>query len=263
MLVIKIGGSVRNLDGLLLDVASVRERLVLVHGASRELDALSVALGKPPRIVESVRGEVSRFTDCDTMDRFLMAYAGKVNKRIVERLRQLSVNAIGLTGLDGGLVRGRRRRDLRIRDGDRIKVLHDNHVGSIEHVDAELLRALLDRGLVPVLTPPIAAEDGTAINVDGDRLAAEIAVALRASTLLILSDTPGLLRDANDDTTLIERLESGELEAAVELLGGRARTKLRAAAGARRRGVTAVGIADGRVERPVVTALAGSGTWLS
>ena len=263
MLVIKVGGSVRRLDGLLLDIASVREPLVLVHGASRDLDALSTALGRPPRIVESVRGEVSRFTDGETMDQFLMAYAGKANKRIVERLRQLSVNAIGLTGLDGGLVRGRRRRDLRIRDGERVKVLHDNHVGSIDEVDTALLRALLDRGYVPVLTPPIAAEDGTAINVDGDRLAAEVAVALGASCLLIFSDTPGLLRDATDDTTLIERISAVEADAAVELIGGRARTKLRAAADARRRGVAAVGIADGRVDRPVITAFAGAGTWLN
>src|SRR5438552_9673608 len=136
MIVIKIGGSVPLLDPLLLDIAAVSEQVVMVHGASRELDALSTALGHPPRIVESVRGEISRYTDDETMDHFLMAYAGKTNKRIVERLRQLSVNAIGLTGLDGGLVRGRRRRDLRIRDGQRMKLLHDNHVGSIEAVDA-------------------------------------------------------------------------------------------------------------------------------
>src|SRR5207302_10093426 len=121
---------------------------------------------------------------------------------------------------------------------------------------------LLDSGYTPVLTPPIAAEDGTAINVDGDRLAAAVAVALEASCLLILSDTPGLLRDAADEATLIERVDSADTDALVEIIGGRARTKLRAASLAREGGVDAVGIGDGRVERPVAHALAGAGTWL-
>jgi acetylglutamate/LysW-gamma-L-alpha-aminoadipate kinase len=209
-----------------------------------------------------VRGEVSRYTDAETMDQFFMAYAGKVNKRIVERLRQLSVNAVGLTGLDGGMVRGRRRRDLRIREGERVKVLHDNHVGSIESVDTTLLHLLLDAGYTPVLTPPIAADDGTAINVDGDRLAGEVAVALGASCLVIFMDRPGLLRDAEDETSLIGRVTVQEADGLAAMLGGRARTKLVAAVHARQCGVGAVAIADGRVDRPLVTALAGAGTWL-
>ena len=95
MLVIKIGGSVRDVRPLLEDVARCEERCVLVHGASRELNELSTALGHPPRHVTSERGEVSRYTDGETMNHFLMAYAGKVNKRIVEQLRSLGVNAAG------------------------------------------------------------------------------------------------------------------------------------------------------------------------
>jgi len=115
-------------------------------------------------------------------------------------------NAFGLCGLDGGVVRGTRRPALRIRENGRTKVLHDNHVGSIDSVDAVLLGRLLAAGMTPVICPPIAAEDGTAINVDGDRLAAEIAVALGATLLLIFADTPGLLRDPSDETSLIGRL---------------------------------------------------------
>jgi acetylglutamate/LysW-gamma-L-alpha-aminoadipate kinase len=106
MIVVKIGGSVRRLDPLLEDIATTTEQTVVVHGASRDLDDLSTRLGSPPRMVESERGDVSRFTDATTMDHFLMAYAGRANKRIVERLRQLGVNGFGLCGLDGGLVRG-------------------------------------------------------------------------------------------------------------------------------------------------------------
>jgi acetylglutamate/LysW-gamma-L-alpha-aminoadipate kinase len=119
LLVLKIGGSVRDPEALLQDVAATiarRERVVLVHGASRDLNELSTRLGHPPRMVESGRGDVTRFTDSTTMDHFLMAYAGLANKRIVERLRQLGVNAVGLSGLDGAIVQGRRRPDLRGRE---------------------------------------------------------------------------------------------------------------------------------------------------
>ena len=260
--VAKVGGSVRDPDPILREIAEHSERFIVVHGASRDLDALSTRLGRSPRMVESERGDVSRYTDTVAMDHFLMAYAGKANKRIVERLRQLGRNAIGLSGLDAGVVRGRRRADLRIRENGRLKMLHDNHVGVIEHVDARFLCSILDAGYTPVLCPPIAAEDGTAINVDGDKLAAEIAVALRADRLLIFADTPGLLRDEGDDSTLIESVSGRDVASALEVTGGRARTKLRAAAGAKQRGVTAVGLVDGRCDRPLAAALDGAGTWL-
>jgi acetylglutamate/LysW-gamma-L-alpha-aminoadipate kinase len=262
MIVVKIGGSVRHLDPLLADIAATTERVVVVHGASRDLDDLSTRLGAPPRMVESARGDVSRFTDATTMDHFLMAYAGKANKRIVERLRQLGVDAFGLCGLDGGVVRGTRRSDLRVRDHGRTIVLHDNHVGSIDAVHTGLLQTLLSCGVTPVLCPPIAAEDGTAINVDGDRLAAEVAVALEASRLMIFADTPGLLRDPDDEATLIGRLTVGEAECLLPAIGGRARVKLRAVADARLRGVAQTCVADGRAERPLFSAMAGAGTWL-
>ena len=262
MIVVKIGGSVHDVDPLLNDIASTTERVIVVHGASRDLDDLSTRLGSPPRMVQSSRGEVSRFTDTATMDHFLMAYAGKANKRIVERLRRLGVNAFGLSGLDGGVARGTRRPDLRIQEDGRTRVLHGNHVGSIDSVDADLLHALLERGVTPVICPPIAAEDGTAINVDGDRLAAEIAVALGATRLMVFTDTPGLLRDARDETTLIGRISARDAESLIPEIGGRARVKLRAVAEARLRGVAAACIADGRATRPLFNAMAGAGTWV-
>lgn len=261
VLVLKIGGSVRDPDPLLQDVAATvaaGEKVVLVHGASRDLNELSTRLGHPPRMVESGRGDVTRFTDSTTMDHFLMAYAGLANKRIVERLRQLGVNAVGLSGLDGGIVHGRRRADLRVVEDGRARVLHDNFVGSIQTVDESLLNVLLGRGYVPVLTPPIAAEDGTAINVDGDRLAAEVAIALRATALIIFADTPGLLRDPADDSTLIAAVTADGVD---ELgLSGRVRPKLQATLRAATHGVANVRIAGGIGERPLQAALAGGGT---
>lgn len=261
LLVLKIGGSVRDPEALLQDVAETiagGERIVLVHGASRDLNELSTRLGHPPRMVESGRGDVTRFTDSTTMDHFLMAYAGLANKRIVERLRQLGVNAVGLSGLDGGIVQGRRRADLRVVENGRARVLHDNFVGGIERVDTTLLTALLETGHAPVLTPPIAAEDGTAINVDGDRLAAEVAIALHADALFIFADTPGVLRRPDDESTRIASVTADTVD---DLgLSGRVRPKLQATLRAATHGVANVRIADGRGARPLQAALAGGGT---
>jgi acetylglutamate/LysW-gamma-L-alpha-aminoadipate kinase len=156
-------------------------------------------------------------------------------------------------------VRGRRRRDLRITENGRTKVLHDNHVGTIESVDPTLLAMLMASGYTPVLTPPIAGEDGTALNVDGDRMAAEIAVALEARALIILSDTPGLLQDVGVSASAVGEIGREDVETVIETTGGRMRTKIRAATRAQAHGIVAV-LSDGQVERPVAAALAGHGT---
>jgi acetylglutamate/LysW-gamma-L-alpha-aminoadipate kinase len=236
--------------------------MVLVHGANRELNELSTRLAHPPRMVTSERGEVRRFTDALTMDHFLMAYAGKVNKRIVERLRARGVNAVGLTAMDGGTAVGRRKPDLRIREGDKTKVLHGDHSGSIERIDSGLLRLLLDHGYLPVLTPPAISHEGVAINVDGDRLAMEVAASLGAERLLIFADTPGFLRDPDDETSLIPRIPAAQVQDFLSHARGRARVKLLAAQQAVQRGIKAVGLLDGRRQRPLTDALEGAGTWV-
>jgi len=260
--VIKIGGSVRDPEPVLRDIAATvaasHEQIVVVHGASRALNDLSERLGYPPRIVESGRGDVSRYTDSTTMDHFLMAYAGVTNKRIVERLRQLGVDAFGLCGLDGGLATGRRRADIRIVANGRTRILHDNHAGSIERVQAPVLQTLLDRGCTPVVTPPIAAEDGTAINVDGDRLAAEVAIALHADRLFFFADTPGVLHDAGDQASSIREMTADNCDASS--FSGRVRPKLQAAARAVMRGVDSVVIASGVTGAPLQQALRGEAT---
>jgi acetylglutamate/LysW-gamma-L-alpha-aminoadipate kinase len=137
-------------------------------------------------------------------------------------------------------------------------VLHDNFVGGIERIDASLLQLLLERGYTPVLTPPIAAEDGTAINVDGDRLAAELAIALSADALFIFADTPGILRDSDDESTLVAALTEADVD--VLGLGGRVRPRLQATLRAAAHGVDTVRIADGRNDHPLRAVLDGAGT---
>jgi acetylglutamate/LysW-gamma-L-alpha-aminoadipate kinase len=258
--VVKLGGSVELSDSLVAELAERREPLVLIHGGHRELDSLGTRLGHPPRMVRSSRGEVARYTDSVAMDHFLMAYCGLRNKRIVEQLRRAGVDAVGLSALDGGIAVGERREHLRVVDGDRKLVLRGNYTGSIEHIDASLLRLLLDAGRLPVLCPPAQSTGGEAINVDGDRLAAEVAVALGAASLVILMDMPGLLRDVTDPASVVPSLSVEAIEQHLDPTLGRARAKLEAARRAVRGGVARVVLASGGVSAPLAAALSGEGT---
>jgi acetylglutamate/LysW-gamma-L-alpha-aminoadipate kinase len=140
------------------------------------------------------------------------------------------------------------------------RILEGDYAGSIQEVDTRLLRLLLDAGYVPVLTPPALSMDGEAINVDGDKLAMELAAALSADKLLIFSDTPGLLRDVRDESTLIERITTDELAGAMSVAEGRAKKKVLAAGEALKRGIGQVIFADGRIDGAIKKALSGHGT---
>jgi [amino group carrier protein]-L-2-aminoadipate 6-kinase len=266
MLVIKLGGS-RGIDteAFVADLAAVvngGERVVFVHGGNKELDDLCERLGIPVRQVTSATGQVSRFTDAETMDTFLMAYAGRINKRLVEKLQSLGVNAVGLTAMDGRIASGRRKASIRIVEEGKSKMLHGDYAGSIEAIDPTLPRLLVESGYLPVLTPPAISAEGEAINVDGDKLAMELAVALGAEALLIFSNTPGLLADVNDEASLVRHIPfAGETDdAALAMAQGRMKKKVLSAFNALKGGVGRVVFADARVAEPVQRALRGEGT---
>jgi acetylglutamate/LysW-gamma-L-alpha-aminoadipate kinase len=264
MLVIKIGGGAAIGEGgysnFAEDLAQFDEPFVIVHGGNAEFSELSRQLGMPPRMITSASGRVTRYTDAATMDAMLMAYCGKVNKRLVATLRTAGINAVGLSAIDGGIATGRRKPVLRGAEDGKPKVFRDDHAGTLETIDLSLVRLLLDHGYVPVLTPPALAEDGMPINVDGDKLALELATALGAEGLLFFSDTPGLLRDRHDESTLIADLDASQPESALAAAAGRMKVKVEAALGAVERGVGRVIFADGRVAQPVSAALSGQGT---
>lgn len=260
-LVVKVGGSLDDPSWLLDDVAAQRRPVVLVHGAHRVLDDLALRLGHPPRFITSASGAVSRYTDDTAMDHFLMTYCGLVNKRMVQALLARGVSAVGLSAMDGGMVRGRRRADIRGREETRTVVLHGDHAGTITEVDTSLLSALLESERTPVICPPALGGDGAPINVDGDRLAAELAVALGAERLLIFSDTNGFLADPDQPESTVARAAAADLAVLAAAARGRARSKLAAVERALRGGVSAVGLCDGRRHRPLESALAGAGSW--
>lgn len=264
MLVIKVGGSAgNNYDALCDDLATryaAGEQLVLVHGGSDETNKLGEALGHPARFVTSPSGYTSRYTDRRTLELFMMAAGGLVNKGLVERLQARGVNAVGLSGLDGRLLSGKRKSTIRIIEDGRQKLLRDDWTGTIEQVNSELLRVLLSAGYMPVVAPLACSEQGEALNVDGDRAAAAIAAALGAETLLLLSNVPGLLRAFPDESSLIRHIPRGQIESYLPLAEGRMKKKILGAQEALERGVGRVILGDARVERSVSLAVEGQGT---
>jgi acetylglutamate/LysW-gamma-L-alpha-aminoadipate kinase len=263
MWVIKLGGNAAvNAEAVLEELAAwAREgrRWVLVHGISAEADALGEALGHPPRYITSASGFTSRYTDARTRDILLMAY-GRANAHLVAALHRRGVPAIGLRGIDGGLLRARRKEALRVREGERILILRGDYSGAPAGVNEGLLRALLDQGLFPVIAPMGLTPDGEIVNVDGDRAAAALAAALSAEGLIFVTGAPGLLRAFPDESTRVPRLTLPELEAAMAWAQGRMRHKLLAAREALEGGVPQVLLADGRQPAPLTAALNGNGT---
>lgn len=260
MIVLKIGGAAGNNWQRVLDDLNGHRPLVIVHGGSEEVDQLAMALGIAPRHVTSPSGHLSRFTDGPAMEVLAMALAGKVNLRLVAQLQARGIPAVGLSGPDGGLLRGRTKGTLLAVEGGRTRVLRGDLSGVLEEVNANLLHLLLGAGFVPVVSPPGLTPAGELINVDADRAAAAIAGALRAELLVILTNVPGLLRDPCDPASLIPFIPRGKLEAHLDLAYGRMKRKLLAAQEALRAGVPKVILADSRVERPLEAALAGRGT---
>jgi len=263
-LVIKIGGGAGiELAPILDELASLVRagtRVVLVHGGSAELDALSHALGHPPRTLTSPSGHTSRRTDRRTLEMFEMAYCGKVNKQIVEHLQGAGVDAVGLSGIDGAIWRAERKGAIRAVEEGRTVMIRDDLSGRVTSVNDALLRSLLDQGYTPVLTPPALAEGGVAVNVDADRAAAATAAALGADELLLLSNVPGVLRDPADRSSLIRSVAEAGPEAVREAAHGRMKNKVLAAeeaiAGGVRRAV--IGCANG--DQPIAAARSGAGT---
>ncbi len=261
--VIKIGGGRGiNLAAAAGDIAewvARGEQVVVAHGCSAVADALAAELGEPVRYVTSTAGVRSRYTNARMLEIFLMA-ALRVNAELVQRLQGLGVNALGLSGLDGALLRGPRKEALRIVEEGRQRVIRDDFTGRVERVNVSLLRVLLAQGYTPVIAPLALADTSEAVNVDGDRAAAMVAAALEADTLVILSNVPGLLADAQDERTLVRALSSVEMRRYEAQVSGGMRRKLIGAREALQAGVRRVVLADGRAEHPVRAALAGRGT---
>ena len=267
MIVVKVGGSEGiDLDALCADFASLvaeGKKIILVHGGSHQTNVVAEKLGHPPKFITSPSGYTSRLTDRKTLEIFEMVYCGEINKGIVERLQKHGVNAVGLSGIDGRLWEGPRKKAVRAVENGKVRVVRNNLTGVVEKVNVGLLESLLDNGYMPVICPPAISYEGEAINVDGDRGAGQTAIALQADVLLLLSNVPGLLREFPDESSLISNVKFDEIASIEKYAQGRMRMKVLGAKEALSGGVGKVIMGDARVENSIRKALEGAGTTFS
>jgi acetylglutamate/LysW-gamma-L-alpha-aminoadipate kinase len=265
VIVVKIGGAAAvDPEGALADVAAVagsddHDEIAVVHGGSTAVDDLLDRLGIEPTYVETPAGVTGRFTDEATMEAFTMAMSG-VNAELVAGLRGAGADAVGMSGVDGGLLTGPRKSAVRVVEDGKRKIKRGDHSGRIERVDGDLLRTLVAGGRVPVVGPPMLADDGVPVNTDADRAAAAVAAELGAD-LVLLTDVAGVYADPDDPDTRVESAATPDGFAALEEAAeGFMRRKVMAVAEALEGGARSAVVADANAERPVRSALAGDGT---
>lgn len=260
-LVVKIGGSAGvstlNIAREIAQCVAQGQRIVVLHGGSDLTNTLSERLGHPVRMITSPGGMVSRYTDSETLGIYAMAVAGQINTELVACLQRQGVNALGLAGVDGRLLLARRKSVVRAVTAEgRTHILRDDYTGRIEQVNAALLLQLLDAGYTPVIAPLALSLEGERLNVDGDRAAAVVAAALKANTLVIMTNVPGLLTNPADNTTLIRTIPAEKLAECMQYAQGRMRKKLLGAQEALQNGVSRVCIGS----TSLLSVLNGAGT---
>ncbi|MBX5459502.1 MAG: acetylglutamate kinase [Steroidobacteraceae bacterium] len=171
-------------------------RVVMVHGGGPQVTELQEALGVQSRMVQG-----RRVTDEKSIDVTAMVLNGLINTRILGICRDLNIDAIGISGVDAGLVRAHKRPPVKV-DGSS-ELVDFGFVGDIDGVDTTVLRKLLDNGLMPVVSPLSADETGTLLNINADTVAAAIGAALGAEKLILCTGAPGILERVEDPGSLI------------------------------------------------------------
>jgi acetylglutamate/LysW-gamma-L-alpha-aminoadipate kinase len=260
MYLIKIGGGKGiNLKGVISDLATLNEKIIIVHGANAARDELANKIGFHKKVVTSLSGYDSVLSDETTIDLMMMTYAGLKNKRIVELCQQHGINAVGLTGLDGKTIQGKRNSGIKVREGGKTLLLRD-FSGKPKSINKDLLNLLLDNSYTPVLSVPLIDENNFAINSENDDILALLQSEFKADKVISLIEEQGLLLDKNDPSSLVSNLSKEELEAMEQKVDGRMKRKILALRKLFESGDTTVILGDGRTEHPIIDALNGKGT---
>lgn len=214
--VLKFSGKVtedrENLASLAEELALMHQvgiRVCVIHGGGKQLTELAKKLGVVQTVIEG-----RRVTDDDTLDLALMIFRGKINTEILAELRRRGIEAVGLSGIDGGVIKAVRRPPKEVLDkktGETSTVDFGN-VGDIVEIDSKLIHLLLENDYLPVISSLGADDAGKIYNINADTIAAEIAVSLKAEKLILLSDVNGIYLDPNDEKTKITRLTIKDAE---------------------------------------------------
>ena len=248
-IVIKYGGNAMINEELKQAVMSdivlmqlIGVNVVLVHGGGPEISAMLKKTGKESRFVNGLR-----YTDEETMDIVQMVLAGKVNKDLAQLLQRNSGRAVGLCGMDGDLLRA-----------EKLTASEDlGYVGEIIDVNTQIIEDLTAKGYIPVISTVAAGVDGHAYNINADIAAAHIAAKLNAKKLILMTDIRGLLRDRNDESTLIQVVNVSSVPKLQHdgIISGGMIPKIQCCVEAVRRGVSRAHIIDGRIAHSILIEL--------
>lgn len=258
MIVVKIGGSIVSdslHNSIFDDLARVlrNEKIVIVHGGGKQVTSVANKLGVEQQFIVSPGGIKSRYTDRDTVETYTMVMSGQVNKSIVAKLLKQGINAVGVAGVDGGLIRAQRKKKLLIiNDKGRKMVIDGGYTGKINCVNRSLIDTLLDKDFVPVISPIALGEEYEYLNVDGDRAAAHIAGNIQADKVIFLTDVAGLIIDGR----LIENLTLNAAKTMLPKIGFGMEKKILACTEALELGVAEAIVGSGAREDPISKLLA-------
>lgn len=259
-MIIKIGGGKEiNTQAIISDLKEVKEKVIIVHGANYYRDELAKQLNIHKKTLTSVSGYSSVYSDENAIDAIMMAYSGLRNKKIVEMCQINGINAIGLSGIDGCLIRAKRNAGIRIKENGRIKIIRD-FSGKPQEINKELLEMLLEKNYLPVLCIPLIDENGFAINSENDDVVALLKNTFNVETVISFIEAPGFLENKDDSNSLIKKMSKLELEKREAQVDGRMKRKILALKKMFEKGSCKMIIADGRTEHPLKDALEGKGT---
>jgi acetylglutamate kinase len=216
--VVKIGGALCGEPSMLADLAGqlsiFREfgiKVVLVHGGGPQTTALSSKLGVETQFVDG-----RRITDQKTLEIAVMTMNGTINTAILAACRAAELPAVGISGIDAGLIRARRRPPRTKVTGDARTTVDFGEVGDVVAVDVSVLNRLLDSGFTPIVSPLVADDAGTILNMNADTVASTLARELAAEKLIFVQEAPGILEDRDDPSSLVSYTDVRGLNALLE-----------------------------------------------
>ncbi|WP_297826096.1 acetylglutamate kinase [uncultured Methanobrevibacter sp.] len=212
---------------------------LIVHGGGPDISRSMDKLGKEPKFIKGLR-----VTDEETMEIIEMVLVGKISTDIVSELIKHEGQAISLSGKDSSLIFAHKKGASKIDE----EIVDLGLVGEVDCVNTDLLDMFLENDYIPVISPVGIAEDGTSLNLNADTAAGEVASAVGAEKLIILTDVPGVLRDPKDPSSLIQKIKVDEVPALIEdgIISGGMIPKIETCVKAIENGVTSCHIIDGR-----------------
>ncbi|MBQ2831069.1 acetylglutamate kinase [Methanobrevibacter sp.] len=212
---------------------------LIVHGGGPEISRSMDKLGKEPKFIKGLR-----VTDEETMEIIEMVLVGKISTEIVSELIKHDGEAISLSGKDSSLIFAHKKQASKIDE----EIVDLGLVGEVDCINTDLLDMFIDNDYIPVISPVGIAEDGTSLNLNADTAAGEVAGAIGAEKLIILTDVPGVLRDPNDPESLIQKINVDEIPGLIEegIISGGMIPKIETCVHAIENGVQSCHIIDGR-----------------